>query len=549
MDPRILALIAQAAGETVAGVGGGVSKIDWLSPEQRNKMKELERQQALGLLGLDEGAQQRILNQQLQPVQALGRQATQQAQQSQLIGDVGQGAAFRQQAAQQGALQQATIEATQRGQQQTAQMDELARARQLAEMRSLQKQRQKNKEGITDIVGSLAGGAAMAGQIGMAKTELDTLEKSFGVKVGEKQKKALKQMGGKTTPTFEKTFLGALQALRSSDTTAPVAPTLGTTAPKNKIRDMLRSLFSDPEKDIVPRIGPEEIVPRIGPEEIVPRIGPEEIVPRIVREEIVSGIESGITPPVVPSTEERDIGWGTATIIRDDTGNPIRVNVVGNDENKTEYPYTPDTDGWATILADIGKARNPVVVDSARRSPTSTGTEYNPVAVKEMLDTIDLNKTYTKKELKRIREFTEEQYRRTEQEPISDDNLRDLYDFLNEADDAYHEEEDDEEEVTLPRTHPNHGGAVPRFMLYPRTYGYQEAFTQNVKDGTVTRKQDRKSGAGHIYFLSSQSPFTVNGRAAERWPSGWVLGGLKYGETLEVDASKKGQIFKSKPAS
>ena len=86
-------------------------------------------------------------------------------------------------------------------------------------------------------------------------------------------------------------------------------------------------------------------------------------------------------------------------------------------------------------------------------------------------------------------------------------------------------------------------------MLYPRTYGYQEAFTQNVKDGTVTRKQDRKSGAGHIYFLSSQSPFTVNGRAASRAPSGWVLGGLKYGETLEVDASKKGQIFKSKPAS
>ena len=176
MDPRILALMAQAAGETVAGVGSGVSKIDWLSPEQRNKMKELERQQALGLLGVDEAAQQRILNQQLQPVQAVGRQAVQQAQQSQLIGDVGQGAAFRQQAAQQGALQQATIDATQRAQQQIAQMDELARARQLAEMRALQKQRQTTKEGIAGIVGSLAGGAAMAAHIGAAKKDLETYE-------------------------------------------------------------------------------------------------------------------------------------------------------------------------------------------------------------------------------------------------------------------------------------------------------------------------------------------------------------------------------------
>ena len=226
MDPRILALIAQAAGETVAGVGGGVSKIDWLSPEQRNKMKELERQQALGLLGLDEAAQQRILSQQLQPVQALGRQATQQAQQSQLIGDVGQGAAFRQQAAQQGALQQATIDATQRGQEQIAQMDELARARQLAEMRALQKQRQKTKEGITDIVGSLAGGAAMAGHIGLAAQELDTLEKSFGVKVEEKQKKALKQMGGKTTPAFEKTFYDALQSYMLPASSSTETPTV-----------------------------------------------------------------------------------------------------------------------------------------------------------------------------------------------------------------------------------------------------------------------------------------------------------------------------------
>jgi hypothetical protein len=297
MDPRILALIAQAAGETVAGVGGGVSQINLLSPEQRNKMKELERQQALGLLGLDAGAQQRILNQQLQPVQALGRQATQQAQQSQLIGDVGQGAAFRQQAAQQGAMQQATIEATQRGQQQIAEMDELARARQLAEMRALQKQRQSTKEGVTDIVSSLAGGAAMGAQVSAAKKELETYEGSLLNKAQQKQMDALKKMGGKTTPVFNGTFLKALQSLQSSIPVEEeiVAPPI--TFPSFTLEEAL---------GIVPSVTPP-VAPPVAPT-VAPTVAPP------------------VAPPVVP--QPKTVSWGVLTPILDLEGNIVQFSYV-----------------------------------------------------------------------------------------------------------------------------------------------------------------------------------------------------------------------------
>ena len=263
MDPRILALIAQAAGETVAGVSRGVPKINLLSPEQRNRVKELERQQALGLLGIDEATQQRMLNQQLQPVQALGRQAIQQAQQSQLIGDVGQGAAFRQQAAQQGALQQATIDATQRAQQQIEQMDELARARQLSEMRALQKQRQTTKEGVTDIIGSLAGGAAMGAQVKAAKKELDTYESSLLTQAQQKQLDAMKKASdGEASPDFMEVYLKAIKSLNKpvqtginrlfeipsptppSAPAAPAAPAVAPAAILPAVQDVLPMLMS-----------------------------------------------------------------------------------------------------------------------------------------------------------------------------------------------------------------------------------------------------------------------------------------------------------------
>tara|TARA_R100000697_G_scaffold121783_1_gene149680 strand:- start:5589 stop:6620 length:1032 start_codon:yes stop_codon:yes gene_type:complete len=311
MDPRILALIAQAAGETVAGVSRGVPKINLLSPEQRNRVKELERQQALGLLGIDEATQQRMLNQQLQPVQALGRQAIQQAQQSQLIGDVGQGAAFRQQAAQQGALQQATIDATQRAQQQIEQMDELARARQLSEMRALQKQRQTTKEGVTDIIGSLAGGAAMGAQVKAAKKELDTYESSLLTQAQQKQLDAMKKASdGEASPDFMEAYLKAIKSLNkpASLPTPPSAPSEPSVAPaviSPAVQDVLPMLMSG--------LGLPATVPAV-PTSVVEPTTPMLPNPYIIGEQINTGDTYGYKVlEVGPDGNPTQIQWFDST--------------------------------------------------------------------------------------------------------------------------------------------------------------------------------------------------------------------------------------------
>lgn len=157
------ALAALAVGAGLGAVGGGISaasKIDRLSPEQRNKLKELERNQALGMLGLDEAQQQRILNQQLQPVQAAEREAfNRQAQQMQ-IADVGQGATFRGQQALQQAAAQSRSEAIQRGQRQIAEQDAIEEAKQLRELAQIRAQRQQNIAAVGEI-GQVAGDAAL----------------------------------------------------------------------------------------------------------------------------------------------------------------------------------------------------------------------------------------------------------------------------------------------------------------------------------------------------------------------------------------------------
>jgi hypothetical protein len=95
MDPLTLSLILQSFAEgTQKGIGQAIqagSTIDRLSPEQKTRMKQLERQQALGMLGMDKAQQQQILSQQLQPVQTSLREAMQAQAQQQQIGDIGQG--------------------------------------------------------------------------------------------------------------------------------------------------------------------------------------------------------------------------------------------------------------------------------------------------------------------------------------------------------------------------------------------------------------------------------------------------------------------------
>ena len=252
---------------------------------------------------------------------------------------------------------------------------------------------------------------------------------------------------------------------------------------------------------------------------------------------------------VAPSTETVKLKWGTATITNNKDGEPISINVVGNDKKRKEYPYTPDDKTkWDAILKDIKEAKEGTKAPkrSSISIPTSPGTEYDPVAVKEMLDTIDPEKTYSEAELKKIRAFTEEQLDRTgidNPNNVEDKNLGRLYGFINKADEMYYEEE---EEVKLSSKHPNYEGAVPEFFIYPRTFKYQPAFTINKSDQLIYYKPARKSGAGKKYFLRSEHPFTVDDKKAESAPSGWVVKGLHSSQTIYVGASKENQKIESK---
>ena len=158
-------MLQSLAEGTKEGIGSAISagsQIQRLSPEQKSRMKELERNQALGLLGLDQGQQQQILSQQLQPVQTSLREAMDRQAQQQQIQDIGQGSAFRGQQALLETGQQQASQAVQRGQQTIAQLDELEKARQLSELDQYQKQRQTNKRAMAEVAQGLIGGGATA---------------------------------------------------------------------------------------------------------------------------------------------------------------------------------------------------------------------------------------------------------------------------------------------------------------------------------------------------------------------------------------------------
>ena len=200
-----MSLILQSLAEGAQkGIGSAIqagSTIDRLSPEQKTRMKQLERQQALGMLGMDKAQQQQILSQQLQPVQTSLREAMQAQAQQQQIGDIGQGSAFRGQQALLEGASQARTRATQSAQQQIAELDELAKARQLAELQQYKAQQQQNRKAVGQIAsGLLAGGATAAAGISSAETAAGQ------IKLREKaMESALQQMTKSAVETAQKT--------------------------------------------------------------------------------------------------------------------------------------------------------------------------------------------------------------------------------------------------------------------------------------------------------------------------------------------------------
>ena len=104
MTPLELAMLAGAGqallkgGLTAAGQFGAARDLK-LTPEQERRLRELERMQARNALGMTQGERELYRSQAMTPVQAAEREAMARFGASQNIGDIGQGAAFRQQQA------------------------------------------------------------------------------------------------------------------------------------------------------------------------------------------------------------------------------------------------------------------------------------------------------------------------------------------------------------------------------------------------------------------------------------------------------------------
>ncbi|HAI38696.1 MAG TPA: hypothetical protein DCM40_11520 [Maribacter sp.] len=280
MDPVTLALImkaaqggAQGVGSAVQSIGSGVSKIDRLSTEERNRMKELERQQALGLLGLDAAQEQAILNQNLQPVQSLQRELIRQQQQQQSIGDIGQGAAFRQQQAQQGAMQQATSAAQQQAQDQILQLDRLAEAEQKAELARLKQQRQQNIQGAFEIAGgAVQGVGAVAGAVGQGASVKAFLDEGGAIEALLDPSAYAKQIAKAQTEIVQKTSAQPVspgiasefeQAIRASvpaaPAAAPVAPAVPVATPATPTATPAVPVATELMQQVVPSIPQEQL--------------------------------------------------------------------------------------------------------------------------------------------------------------------------------------------------------------------------------------------------------------------------------------------------
>lgn len=225
------ALGVMAGGEALAQLIGAGAKIDRLTPEQKATLKELERKEALGMLGLTAGEQQNILNQQLQPVRAQQRESMGRLLSTQQVGDIGQGAAFRQQQALQEAQSQATAQATQDAMSQMAELDALAEARELARLRSLKGQQQRNKDAIASMLGAVPKAVGRAGEMAFAIAEKKEREQQMLDALSQVAKDNNTESAD---DEYTKSFMQSLMGLTDEEQKENMQALYGTSSPEKK---------------------------------------------------------------------------------------------------------------------------------------------------------------------------------------------------------------------------------------------------------------------------------------------------------------------------
>ena len=167
MDPFLMALLAEAGAKGVGQIAQAGSQFATgrdlrLDEEKKKRLRELERLEALNQFGLTPAQREAYQAQALSPVQAAERQALAQFGASQAIGDIGQGAAFRQQQA----IKEGSEEARAKVAQAVAEKEAQAAQEQARQLQALQEQdrraRQLQRDAAFGLLGGLAGAAGEA---------------------------------------------------------------------------------------------------------------------------------------------------------------------------------------------------------------------------------------------------------------------------------------------------------------------------------------------------------------------------------------------------
>ena len=156
-DPLSLGLMA---GATALRAGGQIyAGAQEFNRDDRERLRQLERQEALGRLGMTQAERQRAGREVTQPLQAAEREAQQERSAQLAAQDLGQGAAFRQMQAQEAIRQRGRILASQMLQQR----QEAAIARDQAEIQALQDARTRRRQMMIGGGTEALAGAAMIG--------------------------------------------------------------------------------------------------------------------------------------------------------------------------------------------------------------------------------------------------------------------------------------------------------------------------------------------------------------------------------------------------
>tara|TARA_R110000782_G_scaffold31180_1_gene76993 strand:- start:77 stop:1192 length:1116 start_codon:yes stop_codon:yes gene_type:complete len=187
MDPFTTALLASAAAQGVGALSGAGNKFmagraNALTDEQRKRLKELERLEALNQFGMTGAQREQYTNQALTPVQAAERQALAQFGASQSIGDIGQGAAFRQQQA----ITEGSEEARAKIAQAVAMKEAQASQEQARQLEALQGQERKSKElQRSAAFDALSGVAGAVGGALATKAEFEATQSLYDKKLSQ----------------------------------------------------------------------------------------------------------------------------------------------------------------------------------------------------------------------------------------------------------------------------------------------------------------------------------------------------------------------------